>query len=807
MGKSFKTFSFRYTYNKRRHSQIRYFRYFRYFHTKRNGTKYAAMLISALTLTLIVPVAISAELKGSIDKVIIRGNERLSREYILQFIKHTKPGMPFDPKAIQKDLDALKLTDEFEDVYATAKEENGKITIIFNVIEKPRIKSIDFIGAQSIKQDELRSIIGIRIGEPLDKSKARKGIELIQRKYNELGFVGTQVSLDETLLEEGRVLYNITEGQKVRVVGIRFEGNKAFSEQRLEGIIKTKPYIWIIQPGIYNEEQVREDIFALQNFYRNEGFLDAKVGRRLDYTPDRSKLIITFVIDEGIRYSVGKIRFEGNTYFSSEELLSHMRLQPGGPFRLDWLEADKNTIKELYDKNGFIESQVEIRYLYTEEVGIVDLLVDIKEGRSYKVGRIIIRGNKKTQDRVIRRVLKLYPEDKFDITQLKEDKRRLYETRLFEDIETHILPSEKPEEKDLLIQVQEANTTRLILGIGITSDSGVIGNISLETWNFDLFDWPRSLGEFFRGQAFKGAGQTLRLSIEPGTEITRFRLYFHEPYLFDRPISFSLSSYLFDRSRTDYDERRAGLLVSLGKKIKEDLSLIGSFRLEGIRIYNIDDKWQQIRPEELYDIEGWNLITSLRLTLIRDTTDSFFMPTQGSRLELSWEQAGLFGGDFNYPKLATQFTYYKTLRTDVFDRKTVWASNVFLGYIGEDAPIFERFYGGGIGSVRGFEFRGISPRKYDGELKVGGKFMILVGNELSFPLAGKNLRGVTFLDMGTVEEDFGVSSWRAAVGFGLRVVVDYFGPIPMAFDFAWPIAKDTEDDTQVFSFSLGATFR
>ena len=127
-------------------------------------------------------------------------------------------------------------------------------------------------------------------------------------------------------------------------------------------------------------------------------------------------------------------------------------------------------------------------------------------------------------------------------------------------------------------------------------------------------------------------------------------------------------------------------------------------------------------------------------------------------------------------------------------------------YIVGDAPVFERFYGGGFGSIRGFDFRGVSPRAGVFNNRVGGDFILLTGAEYSFPLYAKTVRGVTFLDMGTVEEDFGITTWRASVGFGFRVTINFFGPVPFVFDFGWPIAKDDDDDTRVFNFSMGASF-
>ncbi len=164
------------------------------------------------------------------------------------------------------------------------------------------------------------------------------------------------------------------------------------------------------------------------------------------------------------------------------------------------------------------------------------------------------------------------------------------------------------------------------------------------------------------------------------------------------------------------------------------------------------------------------------------------------------------GGDYTFSRVTGDYDHYWTVFRDVFDRKHIVHLGANIGQIFGDAPVFEKFYGGGIGSIRGFEYRGISPRAGWRDDRVGGDFMLLTNAEYSFPLVGETLRGVSFLDMGTVEDDFGISSWRASVGFGVRVYIKYFGPIPLSFDFAVPIAKEDQDDTQIFSFSFGTTF-
>ena len=743
----------------------------------------------------------------NVSEIRILGYKDISEGFIRQQIRNVKLNAPLNTGDIQKDLDNLKLTGKFTDVYANTSVEQSKLIVNFHVVERPTIQSIEFRGSRQIKTKDLLEVLDFNVGDPLDVLKIRSGVENLSQKYRESGFTEADVSLDEQALEQGCIVYHITEGPRVRVNTILFEGNTTFSDRRLKGKIDTKTYVWILRPGTYAEDQIQEDIAALRNYYRTEGFLDAQVGRRIDYSPDRQRMTITFLIDEGPRYCVNDIRVEGNLFYTTEAILDTIQLAPGKILNLDQMEADRKVIVAKYAGDGYIYAIVDIAYAYGNDPGTVNLTIKITEGDSYKIGRIIIRGNRKTQDRVIRRTLDFYPAQIFDLNKMQERERRLRETRLFSDVQIRPIPGETSDERDALIQVEEADTTRVMAGAGVTSNNGVVGSLSIENINFNLWDTPRSAGEFFRGQSFKGAGQTLRISLEPGTEMTTFRIDFRNPYVFDMPLAFGWSAYLFERDRDGYDEGRFGTIFSFDKVFKKIYSVGAAFRVECIDINDIDRHFLFFAPRDILDVKGSNFLTSIKLSMVRDTTDSVLMPTRGTRLEASWEQAGAMGGDFDFSKLRTQGTYYKTLRTDIYDRKTVWASNLGAGYIIGDAPVFERFYGGGIGSIRGFRFRGISPRQWPSHTPVGGSSELLIGNEVSFPLVGKNLRGVTFVDMGTVDDSFSLSDWRIAVGFGVRLTLDFFGPVPMAFDFGFPVMKADGDETQVFSFSLGATFK
>jgi outer membrane protein insertion porin family len=283
----------------------------------------------------------------------------------------------------------------------------------------------------------------------------------------------------------------------------------------------------------------------------------------------------------------------------------------------------------------------------------------------------------------------------------------------------------------------------------------------------------------------------------------RARLDFREPYLNDKPIGFNTGLFLFERDRDGYTEQRAGTYVSFDKKFKEGLlkGWMGEIALRPEYV-NVDDV-DRFAAEDIQDVKGGNYLSTAKFSLVHDTTDSRMDPGKGHRLSLSWEQAGVMGGEFYHAKLTGGYTKFWTVAVDELDRKSVVSARAVVGQILGDAPVFERFYAGGIGSMRGFDFRGVSPRQGFADNAVGGELMVLTGGEFSFPIYDKVVRGVFFSDMGTVESEFGISSWRASVGAGIRLNLEMFGPVPMEFDLAWPVVKESGDETRVFSFFVG----
>jgi outer membrane protein insertion porin family len=352
---------------------------------------------------------------------------------------------------------------------------------------------------------------------------------------------------------------------------------------------------------------------------------------------------------------------------------------------------------------------------------------------------------------------------------------------------------------DLFVEGAETQTGRLMLGVGVNSDAGVVGNFVIDERNFDWRRPPTSWEDLRNGSAFRGDGQRLRIDASPGSQVNRYLISFQEPYLLDRPVSLGLSGSYFDRRFRDWDEQRLGGRVSFGYQwVERDLSATVSYRGENV---NIHDPSVPSLPE-LAEVLGDNSLHGFRLTVINDTRDSPFLPTKGHYFEVSGEQVI---GTFDYPRVLADFRKYWLVheRPDHTGRHVLSASTN-VGYTGTHTPIYEHFFAGGFSTFRGFDFRGASPVDAATNVQVGGEFQWLNSVQYLFPItADEMLHGVAFCDFGTVERNVSINDFRVAPGVGLRITVPAMGPAPIALDFAWALNHADFDDREVFTFSLG----
>jgi outer membrane protein insertion porin family len=753
----------------------------------------------------------SEQLRGRrVEAVRVSGNSTVSTAIILNLVR-TKEGDSFDPATVQEDYQRIYSLRKFSNVEAKVEPTATGVIVVFEVTEQRQISAVNFRGNLNIDTPAIQAVVDVKPGEAIDLFRIALAREAIEQLYHDKNYPFAHVVVDtDALNRTGELNFVMVEGPNVRIRKVAFIGNNSFTADRLKDQINSKSWIFILRAGTLDPNIVDDDVAALRHYYQSKGFFDVRVGRKLIWSPDQTEVQIDFVIDEGLRYIVDQVVFKGNTTASAAELRRTLKLREGSYYDDDVLQRDIRQVVKVYSPHGYIYDptsndpdylRIDAHPVFEPEPGHIELLYDISEGKPFRMGNILVKGNVKSEDKLVLREMHVAPGQTYNSGELADAIDRIHARPYFTSV--NITPiGQDPDTRDVLVQVQEAKTASFNVGAGINSDGGVAGNFTYEQHNFDITNWPSEPADIFTDRAFTGAGQDLRISFEPGTVETNASIRFTEPYIFDQPYSFSSEAYLNDYIREVYDEDRLGAGISFGKQFNDVWSSRISFRGESVDVTRIVDP--EVRSLIIDDAQGHHTITNIGLEVRRDTTNKGEVAYQGTNIVGSVQGYGLLGGEYTFEKFTVAGDWYKTVGEDLLDRRVVLGVHTNIGYIpGHDAPFFEKFYAGGIQSVRGFEFRGISPRDGPEHDRIGGNFSVTGTVELGFPIIGENLRGVVFTDAGDVEPNASFGTIRTSVGAGVRIVLPVLGRIPIALDVALPLIKNHLDQTQFFSFSVG----
>jgi len=757
-----------------------------------------------------------AETGGSQDRTIGRittvGNYRITDAEVLAKIR-SRAGDVFDPAAAAEDTKRIAQIKGVEYSYYNTAVVDGKIKLTFVVVETNLIRAIDFTGKRKFTKKTLTGKLGFRVGDSLDPTIAQRGTRKLLEFYYKKGYAFAQITLDAEKLSLGRVVYNIVEGPRVKIASVEIIGNEKIETKKLKRALKTKKSRWALLPAYYTEEKIKKDLAKLQKVYYEKGFLDAGAEVEKQFAPDKTKVQVTFRIKEGLVYTVNQIKFAGAEYFQYEQLRDKLKLAPQQIYSDKKAQSDAKQVLKLYRENGFIDARVEhsVKFLAGAKV---DIEFQVTQGERFRIGQVTISGNEQTQDKVIRRILDEYdfvPGQWYNADIARGDgegylEKLIKRTALTES--ATIIPAGTTAgttagQRDAQINIVEGRTGSVMLGAGIASDSGVIGQLVFEQRNFDITDKPESFTEFITGRAFRGAGQHFRIALEPGTEVSQYSVSFTEPYLYNKPISLSTAASNYERWRESYDEERAKGYIGLEKRYKNKWRRSISFRIEDVSVESLDTD----APQEIIDVKGSNMLAGVRIGIGRDLTDDRFNPASGDSFEAGFEQ---LAGDHTFGILNATYRRYKTLHEDLTEQKTVLATRFRIATTIGDAPPFEKFYVGGQGSIRGFDYRGVSTRGLQTNVAnpqrkdpIGSDWLFLAGAEVTIPLLAENFAALFFVDSGAIDS----GNYRASIGAGIQILIpQWFGPVPMRFELAAPVMKESDDETQVFSFSVGRLF-
>lgn len=738
------------------------------------------------------------------------GNRAISRTQVLLKVR-SRVGQMFDANTVSEDVTRIAGIEGVEYCYYNTVITEGKVQLTFVVVEKNIIRSIDFVGNRKYKAKKLRNKLGFKKSDYLDAMEVESGRDTIVELYHKKGFAFVEVAVDREKLSLGQVVYTIDEGPRVKIKSVKFDGNSAVKTKVLKKAIKTKEKKFFFWRKYYADQRLDDDVARLQDVYHKRGFLDAQIAVSKEFNSKKNKVVLTFVIEEGPVYTVDRIIYVGHEHFDHGVLEAESKLQEGLAYSEHRVVSEAKRLLKLYREKGFVDVRIEhtARFVGEDKVHVE---FAITEGQRFRIGRINISGNNNTQDRVVRRILDEYdfkPGQWYNADTARGDGSGYMEKLIRRSAymeSAKIMPGEKRlGQRDAEVSLREGQTGLVMLGVGVASDSGLIGQIVLEQRNFDISDTPDSFGEFITGKAFKGAGQNLRIALQPGTVVSEYSVSFTEPYLNNKPISLNVVGSSYMRRRESYDEQRTKGFVGLEKRYKNRWRRSIGFRVENVDVDSLDLD----APKEVIDDKGSNLLGGVKIGVGGDFTDDRFMPNTGYSFESSYEQVAV---DHTFGVLSGVYKRYFTVYEDLEDRKTVLATRLLGATIFGDAPVFEKFYAGGSGyyGMRGFDYRGVSTRGLqrnviDPERKdpIGSDWIFLANGEFIVPLVGETLSGLLFVDSGAID----TGGYRASVGFGVQIMLpQVFGPVPMRFEIATPIMKDDDDETQVFSFSLAGFF-
>ncbi|MDD5457962.1 MAG: outer membrane protein assembly factor BamA [Phycisphaerae bacterium] len=744
----------------------------------------------------------------TISAVKVTGNRIVSDAAILSKVQ-SREGQIFDQQRAGEDSKRLAQIEGVEYSYYSTIFDKNTVELTFVVTEKQPLRSIEFAGNKKMKDRTLRNKSGLTVGDYLDPVWAQAGRDAILEHYKKKGYAFAEVELDKEALSKGKAVYTITERSRVKIKAVKFQGNKAIKSGQLAQAVKTKKRGLLFLKGYYNELKVSGDVEKLLSIYDRQGYLNAAINADVRFSSNNDKATVIFDITEGPLYMIEDVTVSGNKFFTDTQLLEQIEPHSGMVYSELKAEHARKDIQGLCREQGFINAEVtKVRSFVGENK--VSLRFTVNEGGQFRIGKVEITGNEQAHDKVIRRVL-----DEYDFTpgrwynaniaqgngegELETDLRRT----IYSESAIITPAGDAMDKRDALVNVIEGQTGSVMLGAGIGSDSGVVGQLVYEQRNFDLADEPENFHDFITGQAFKGAGQTLRISLQPGTEVSQYSVGFTEPYFQDKPVSMDIVGSSYWRGRESYDEQRTKGFLGFEKRYKSKWRNSIGFRAENVDVDSIGFD----APQEIKDVSGNNFLAGVQFGIGKDLTNNRFNPSDGQNYAASYEQVG---GDFTFGILSATHRWYYTLGEDILERKTILATKLQASTIVGSAPPFEKFYAGGQGSLRGFEYRGISPRGLQTNVAnperkdpIGSDWLFLANAEITAPLVGESLQQLFFIDSGMVE----TGGYRAAVGTGIQILIpQWFGPVPMRFEFAFPIMKDEDDNTRVFSFSVGKLF-
>ena len=721
-----------------------------------------------------------------ITDIRIEGNQRVDSSSIMRSLS-ISVGDPFSDSLLTLNVRNLYRMGVFSRVSIEDETSENGVALVVTVTEFPMVRRIELIGRESVDEIDLKKVLQVKAFSFADPGKLQNEIKSLEDVYSAAGYYGTRITSDIEETDKGVVItYTIEESEKSLIHEIDIIGNRHIEDHKIKKVMMNReigPFSFISAAGGYDAVAAADDIQRIHFLYMEDGFLDVKVQEpEIGVHPDGKGMYVSLHVEEGPQYTLGAVLFAGDWQGPPEHLRREPKVKTGDVFVRSKVMNDLRMYEDSYRDQGYAWCRVEPLFERNPAKGEIVLKLVLNKGPLVNIRWIHISGNTKTRDYVIRREMRILEGDLFNQKKLDDSEHFIKRMGFFSTVE---MRSVKVGDNiaDIHIRVEEGSAGSLSAGAAFSSVSGMVGTLQLSLGNFS------------------GRGQRLNLSLEAGGDISTYSISFTEPKLFSGVFSFGID--LFDRTNeySEYTQDSNGGSVRLGYRLSDSSSLSGRYRYVNYDVYDIALDASSLIMEQ----EGLSTTSSIRLGYNYDTRDFPLDPREGVKLNLSTEVAGgILGGTNDFVRYQAEGSVFTPLIGDL-----IGLAHLELGLIssfGDDVvPVTERYFMGGLYTLRGFEYRRVGPLVDDEP--VGGTKSVLLNLEATYPLIrDANIKGVVFLDSGNVwaeDEKVDAGDLRYGAGFGFR----WSAPIGL-LRLEWGFNLDPRPDEEQpgWEFSIGTMF-
>lgn len=721
----------------------------------------------------------------------VSGKRTVPDERLLDVIQ-TKAGTKYSTMRINEDLERLINRGLVSNNARVAVDPSGDgVRVTFEVQPANVMGGVGFTGNKRFSESKLREGIKLQSSKVINDRELSAARAEIIKMYQEAGYPDTRVTWRHAKTarsEYDDIIFDIQEGRPVSMNHIRFEGNHQFDSEQLRQLMKTKErglFTWITKSGRIDREELEDDLQAIVRHYRNYGYLRARIDK-VEYSDNgkkegRQKLTMKVFINEGPRYKVRNVSFDGISVYKPQELEPGLSMLGGDIYSLQKVSDDSTMIRKYYGAKGYADADVrpDINEVGSEQDGtrLVDICYNVKEGDRYAVGRINVRGNTKTKPHVILRELPLKPGQYLNSVDLDTARKRLENLGYFEKpVEVSQSASGTAGYRDINVNVREKMTGSFTIGAAFSSVESLYFYANVTQSNFDV----RGL---FGSGSLVGGGQRLTLAGRLGWEYQSASIYLLEPWFLDQKLAlgneifFSNSSYMSDY----YRQKNFGYAISLRKALDDYNSVKLEYRIEQFRLEPEGDA-----PIFFRENCGDFTRSRINLTYLYDSRDAMVTPRKGGHFEVHGGYSGPGSTVETYSAGLAGSVYYNSIWDTIFS-VNFGVETVDTVKSDEVVPLFERCYLGGPANLRGFRYRdvGMVDKRVADDETMGGNTSAFAQLEMTVPLV-ETVRFAAFVDAGFVNADsfdFNTNAISADYGFGLRINLPMG---PLAVDYAIP---------------------